>query len=81
MKHPQLEIDGVGLSRIGHSEMEVIPSQSIPAGAQVTVQTGHGDLTIHAGDVNEIRGWKWNKSGSAPNESSARERMKEVSSG
>jgi len=77
MKHPQLEIDGIGLFSHRHSDMEVIPSQSIPAGSQVTVQTGHGDLTIHAGDVNEIR-VEVNKSGSAPNESSARERMKEV---
>jgi hypothetical protein len=77
MKHPQLEIDGIGLFSHRHSDTEVIPSQSIPAGAQVTVQTGHGDLTIHAGDVNEIR-VEVNKSGSAPNESSARARMKEV---
>ncbi len=77
MKHPGLEMDGVSLFSHRHSDMEVIPPQSIPAGAQVTVQTGHGDLTIHAGDVNEIR-VEVNKSGSASSESSARERMKGV---
>jgi DUF4097 and DUF4098 domain-containing protein YvlB len=77
MKHPQLEADGIGLFSHRHSDNEVLPSQSVPAGAQVTVQTGHGDLTIHAGDVNEIR-VEVNKSGSAPSESSARERMKGV---
>ena len=77
MKHPGLEMDGVGLFSHRHSDMEVIPPQSIPAGAQVTVQTGHGDLTIHASDVNEIR-VEVNKSGSASSESSARERMKGV---
>ncbi len=64
MKHPQLEMDGIGLFSHRHSDMEVIPSQSIPAGSQITVQTGHGDLTIHASDVNEIR-VEVNKSGSA----------------
>ncbi|MFY9732465.1 MAG: DUF4097 family beta strand repeat-containing protein [Candidatus Acidiferrales bacterium] len=77
MKHPGLEVDGIGLFWHRHSDMEVIPPQSIPAGAQVTVQTGHGDLTIHASDVNEIR-VEVNKSGSAASESSARERMKGV---
>ncbi|MGA8306841.1 MAG: DUF4097 family beta strand repeat-containing protein [Candidatus Acidiferrales bacterium] len=77
MKHPGLEVDGIGLFSHRHSDMEVIPPQSIPAGAQVTVQTGHGDLTIHASDVNEIR-VEVNKSGSAASESSARERMKGV---
>jgi DUF4097 and DUF4098 domain-containing protein YvlB len=77
MKHPQLEADGIGLFSHRHSDNEVLPSESIPAGAQVTVQTGHGDLTIHAGDVNEIR-VEVNKSGSAASESSARERMKGV---
>ena len=77
MKHPQLEMDGIGLFSHRHSDTEVIPSQSIPAGSQITVQTGHGDLTIHASDVNEIR-VEVNKSGSASSESSARERMREV---
>ena len=77
MKHPGLEMDGVGLFSHRHSDMEVIPPQSVPAGAQVTVQTGHGDLTIHASDVNEIR-VEVNKSGSASSESAARERMKGV---
>ena len=77
MKHPQLEMDGIGLFSHRHSDTEVIPSQSIPAGAQVIVQTGHGDLTIHSSDVSEIR-VEVNKSGSAPSESSARERMREV---
>ncbi len=77
MKHPQLEADGIGLFSHRHSDNEVLPFQSIPAGAQVTVQTGHGDLTIHAGDVNEIQA-AVNKSGSAASESSARERMKGV---
>ena len=77
MKHPGLEMDGVGLFSHRHSDMEVIPPQSIPAGAQVTVQTGHGDLTIHASDVSEIR-VEVNKSGSASSESAARERMKGV---
>ena len=77
MKHPQLEMDGIGLFSHRHSDTEVIPSQSIPSGAQVIVQTGHGDLTIHSSDVSEIR-VEVNKSGSAPSESSARERMREV---
>ncbi len=77
MKHPQLEVDGIGLFSHRHSDTEMIPSQTIPAGAHVTVESGHGDLIIHAGEVNEIR-VEANKSGSAPSESSARERMKQV---
>jgi DUF4097 and DUF4098 domain-containing protein YvlB len=77
LKHPQLEGDGIGLFSHRHSDSEVLPSEKIPAGAQITVQTGHGDLTIHAVDVNEIR-VEVNKSGSAPSESSARERMRGV---
>jgi hypothetical protein len=77
MKHPGLEGDSIGLFSRRHTDNEVLPSEKIPAGAQITVQTGHGDLTIHAVDVNEIR-VEVNKSGAAPSESSARERMKGV---
>jgi hypothetical protein len=77
MKHPELEVDGIGLFSHRHSDNEVLPSETIPAGAQVTIQTGRGDLTIHAVDVNEIR-VEVNKSGYAASESSARERMKGV---
>jgi DUF4097 and DUF4098 domain-containing protein YvlB len=76
-KNPNLEIDSIGLFSQRHSESEVLPPQTIPAGSQVTVQTGRGDVTIRAGDVNEIR-VEVSKSGSAPSESSVRERLKGV---
>jgi DUF4097 and DUF4098 domain-containing protein YvlB len=75
-KNPDLELN-LGMFSQRHSESEELPAQSIPAGSQVTVGTGRGSLTIHAGEGNEIR-VEVNKSSSAPSESSARARMKGV---
>jgi Putative adhesin/Domain of unknown function (DUF5668) len=75
-KNPDLELN-LGIFSQRHSENEELPPQTIPAGSQVTIQTGRGDLTIHAGDGNEIRVGV-DKSASAPSESLARERMKDV---
>ncbi|MGA8145628.1 MAG: DUF5668 domain-containing protein, partial [Candidatus Acidiferrales bacterium] len=76
-RNPELEIDNIGLFSQRHSENEELPSQTIPSESQVTVQTGRGDLTIHAGEGNEIR-VEVTKSGSAPSEKSVRERLKGV---
>ena len=74
-KHPQLELDNIFSQR--HSDNQELPPQTIPSGAQVTVQTGHGDLKIHAEDGDEVR-VEVSRSASASNESSAHERLKAV---
>jgi DUF4097 and DUF4098 domain-containing protein YvlB len=74
-KHPQLELDNIFSQR--HSDNQELPPQTIPSGAQVTVQTGHGDLKIHAEDGDELR-VEVSRSASASNESSAHERLKAV---
>jgi len=76
-RNPNLEIDNIGIFSQRHSESEELPPQTISAGSQVTVQTGRGNLSIHAGEGSELR-VEVNKSGSGPSESSARERMKDV---
>jgi DUF4097 and DUF4098 domain-containing protein YvlB len=75
-RNPDLEIN-LGLFNHRHNENEELPAQTIPPGSQVTVQTGRGNLTIHAGDGNEIR-VEVGKSASGPSESSARDRMRSV---
>ena len=74
-KHPQLELDNIFSQR--HSDNQELPPQTIPSGAQVTVQTGHGDLKIHAEDGDEVR-VEVSRSASASSESSANERLKAV---
>ena len=76
-KNPDLEFDNIDVFSHRHSDNDELPAQTIPAGSQVTVQTGRGDLTIHAGDGNEIR-VVVSKSASAPTESTSRERLKGV---
>lgn len=75
-RNPDLEVN-LGIFSHRHSVDEELPPQTIPAGAQVTIQTGRGDLTIHAGEGNEIRVGV-DKSASAPSESMAHERLKDV---
>ncbi|MGH9747869.1 MAG: DUF4097 family beta strand repeat-containing protein [Candidatus Acidiferrales bacterium] len=75
-RNPDLEIN-LGLFSHRHNEDEELPAQTIPAGSQVTVQTGRGNLTIHAGEGNEIR-VEVSKSASGPTEWSARDRMRAV---
>jgi DUF4097 and DUF4098 domain-containing protein YvlB len=75
-KNPDLEFN-LGPFSQRHSDNEQLPTETIPPGAQVTVQTGRGSLTIHASDDNEIR-VVVDKSASAPSESMSRERLRGV---
>jgi DUF4097 and DUF4098 domain-containing protein YvlB len=54
-----------------------LASKTIPAGAHVVIETARGDITVHAGEGNELA-VSVKESASAPSESLARERMKNV---
>jgi len=61
-----------------YSETEELAPKPVPAGARITINTGRGNITVHAGDVKQLRATV-NKSASASNEAAAQERMKGVS--
>jgi hypothetical protein len=60
------------------SETEELAPKPIPAGTHITINTGRGNITVHAGDVKQLRA-TLNKSASASNEMAAHEHMKGVS--
>src|SRR5262249_15592455 len=76
-RHPQLELDNIGFFSQRHSDNEELPAQKIPAGSQVVVQTGRGDISVHAGDSDDVR-VAIAKSASAPTESSAQDGLRAV---
>jgi DUF4097 and DUF4098 domain-containing protein YvlB len=61
-----------------YSQSLVIPPARIPAGSLLTVQTGMGNITVHAGDTDEVR-VSANETAAGHSESSAHDRMNEAS--
>ncbi|HKV06433.1 MAG TPA: DUF4097 family beta strand repeat-containing protein [Candidatus Acidoferrales bacterium] len=59
------------------SQSRQLAPQSIPNGAHVLVETARGNISVHVGDSNQLR-VSINESASAPAESAADERMKQV---
>ena len=60
-----------------YSESQVVPPATLPAGANLTVQTRAGNITVHTGGGNELH-VEANKSATGSSESHAHERMKYV---
>lgn len=60
-----------------YSQSDALRAKKIPPGAHIAIQTGHGNISVHAGDGDELR-VTVNKATSASSESAADERMAEV---
>jgi DUF4097 and DUF4098 domain-containing protein YvlB len=60
-----------------YSQSEALPATKIPPGAHITIQTAHGNVSVHVGGGNDLR-VTVNKSTSDPHRSGADERMSAV---
>jgi len=60
-----------------YSRSEELAAQKVAAGAHIAIQTAHGNISVHAGDGNELR-VTVNKSASDSSESAADQRMDEA---
>ena len=60
-----------------YSQSEALPAKKVAAGARITIQTRHGNVSVHAGTGDELR-VTVNKTASGSSESAADERMAEV---
>jgi DUF4097 and DUF4098 domain-containing protein YvlB len=69
--------DDISFFEQKYSDSQEMPAKTIPAGAQVIVQTGRGNITLHASEGSEIRVGV-SKAASGSSETSARERMRNV---
>ncbi|MGB8542196.1 MAG: DUF4097 family beta strand repeat-containing protein [Candidatus Acidiferrales bacterium] len=75
-KDPNLNLNMDVFSK-DYSETEELPAKTLPSNAHVTLSTGRGDISAHAGEGGGLRVMV-NKSASGPTESAAQERMKKV---
>ncbi|MGB0034880.1 MAG: DUF4097 family beta strand repeat-containing protein [Candidatus Acidiferrales bacterium] len=75
-RNPDADIE-VSLFGERFSESQELPSKKIPAGAHVTVTTERGNITIHAGEGDELR-VAGKQSATASTEAGARDRMRDV---
>jgi DUF4097 and DUF4098 domain-containing protein YvlB len=76
-RHPGLDMN-VDLFSQKFSQSHMMAPSKIPAGAALTVQTGLGNITVHAGLGDEVR-VQVNTSASGASESRARSRMNDAS--
>jgi len=74
--HPGMRINVDPFSE-KYSESLEVPPAKIPAGAMLTIQTGLGSISVHGGDVDQVR-VSANQSASGHSEHAARERMKDA---
>jgi DUF4097 and DUF4098 domain-containing protein YvlB len=65
------------LANYSYSQSRELAAQTIPVGAHVTIESGHGNITVHGADGNELRVGV-NESARGATESAADERMKNV---
>ena len=75
-RHPGMDMHMDFFSQ-RYSQSLVIPPAKIPAGSLLTVQTGLGNITVHAGDTDEVR-VSVNETAAGHSESSAHDRMNEA---
>jgi DUF4097 and DUF4098 domain-containing protein YvlB len=75
-RHPGLDMN-VDLFSQKYSQSHMMPAAKIPAGSLLTVQTGLGNITIHAGQGDDVR-VQVNTSASGASESRARSRMNDA---
>ena len=74
--HPDLDFKINPFSQ-KYSQTDALPAKKVAAGAHITIQTERGNISVHAGDGDELRVTA-NKSASDENESEADRRMAEV---
>ena len=60
-----------------YSETQELVPTPVSAGAHITIRTGRGNITVHAGDVKQVRA-TLTKSASASNETTAKDRLKSL---
>jgi DUF4097 and DUF4098 domain-containing protein YvlB len=75
-RHPGMRMNMDMFSQ-KYSQSQVIPPAMIPAGSLLTVETGLGNITVHAGDTDEVR-VTLNETATGHSESAAKARMKET---
>ncbi len=75
-RHPDLDFKINPFSQ-KYSQTDALPAKKVAAGAHITIQTERGNISVHAGDGDELRVTA-NKSASDENESEADRRMAEV---
>ena len=75
-RHPGMNMDMDVFSQ-KYSQSLVIPAAKIPAGSLLTVETGLGNITVHAGDTDEVRA-SVNETAAGHSESGAHARMNEA---
>jgi hypothetical protein len=75
-RHPGMDMHMDMFSQ-KYSQSLVVPPAKIPAGAMLTVQTGLGNITIHAGETDEIRA-AVHEMADGHSESAAHSRMNEA---
>jgi DUF4097 and DUF4098 domain-containing protein YvlB len=76
-RHPGMKMNMDFFSQ-KYSQSLAIPPAKIPAGSLLTVQTGTGNITVHAGDTDEVH-VSGNETAAGHSESSAHDRMNEAS--
>jgi DUF4097 and DUF4098 domain-containing protein YvlB len=72
-RHPGMDMNMDVFSQ-KYSQSLVIPPAKIPAGALLIVKTGLGNITVHAGDMDEVR-VSVNETAAGHSESAAHDRM------
>jgi Putative adhesin len=75
-RHPDIDLN-LDMFHEQASQNVDVPVKKIPAGSHVTLTTERGNITVHAGDSDELR-VNANLTASEGNESAAQERLKTV---
>jgi DUF4097 and DUF4098 domain-containing protein YvlB len=75
-RHPGMNMN-IDMFSQKYSQSQAIPPAKIPAGSLLTVQTGLGNITVHAGDTDEVR-VSLTETATGHTESAAQARMKET---
>jgi len=75
--HPDLDLRMNNPFSQKYSQTDALPAKKVGANAHITIQTERGNISVHAGDGDELRVTA-NKSASDENESEADRRMAEV---
>ena len=75
-RHPDLDFK-INPFAQKYSQTDALPAKKVGANAHITIQTERGNISVHAGDGDELRVTA-NKSASDENESEADRRMAEV---
>jgi DUF4097 and DUF4098 domain-containing protein YvlB len=75
-RHPGMNVN-IDMFSQKYSQSLMIPPAKIPTGALLTVETGLGNINVHASDTDEVRATA-NETAAGHSESAAHDRMKEA---